>query len=246
MGDRKVFADSVTTLPEQTGLTPQGLMINAARPQDHDQPMTILFSLDMPEDKHTDLEDKVARGETVSPQELKETYTPDPANVDALVKWLNGEGFQQIKVSPNGTGVYATAKASQIEKSLQVDMVRVTRDGVTYTAAKNAPSLPVEVAQSVHAIIGLQPFRHANKHRALRGNRNRHRPPMPAAGAGAATAPATGPTAATGAIAANAAPAPNIANAPPYLVSEILKAYNADGLGVTGTDDRHPYRYLPR
>jgi len=29
-------------------------------------------------------------------------------------------------------------------------------------------------------------------------------------------------------------PAPNIANAPPYLVSEILGAYNANGLGVTG------------
>ena len=29
-------------------------------------------------------------------------------------------------------------------------------------------------------------------------------------------------------------PAPNIANAPPYLVSEILKAYNANDIGVTG------------
>jgi kumamolisin len=30
------------------------------------------------------------------------------------------------------------------------------------------------------------------------------------------------------------APGPNVANAPPYLVSEVLKAYNADALGVTG------------
>src|SRR5262249_19889757 len=29
-------------------------------------------------------------------------------------------------------------------------------------------------------------------------------------------------------------PSPNIQNAPPYLVSEILKAYNANGLSVTG------------
>jgi kumamolisin len=33
---------------------------------------------------------------------------------------------------------------------------------------------------------------------------------------------------------ATAGPTTNIANAPPYLVSEILKAYNANGLGVTG------------
>ena len=31
-----------------------------------------------------------------------------------------------------------------------------------------------------------------------------------------------------------AGPSPNIANAPPYLVAEILKAYGANGLGVTG------------
>ena len=33
-------------------------------------------------------------------------------------------------------------------------------------------------------------------------------------------------------------PAPNIANAPPYLVSEILKAYNADSLGVNGAGEK--------
>jgi kumamolisin len=77
-------------------------------------------------------------------------------------------------------------------------MVSVTRNGITYTAAKDAPSLPAEVAQSVHAIIGLQPFRHANKHR------------MAAVNAGASVSQG-------------------------YLVSQILKAYNADGLGVTGT-----------
>ncbi|MEI9892373.1 MAG: S53 family peptidase [Chthoniobacter sp.] len=34
-----------------------------------------------------------------------------------------------------------------------------------------------------------------------------------------------------------AAPAPNIANKPPYLVPEILKAYHADGLGLTGAGE---------
>ena len=34
----------------------------------------------------------------------------------------------------------AQATADQIEKSLAVTMVRVTKDGLTYTAAKDAPS----------------------------------------------------------------------------------------------------------
>src|SRR5262249_35807972 len=37
-----------------------------------------------------------------------------------------------------------------------------------------------------------------------------------------------------GGKARGAGPSPNIQNTPPYLVSEILKAYNADGLSVTG------------
>ncbi len=90
-------------------------------------------------------------------------------------------------------------------------MVQVTKDGITYTAAQNAPSLPADVGAPVHAIIGLQPFRHAYKHRArtlMVHNRATLNP--------------------------NGQPAPNIANTPPYLVSEILKAYAANGLGVTG------------
>jgi kumamolisin len=90
-------------------------------------------------------------------------------------------------------------------------MVPVTKNGVSYVSAQNAPSLPIEVAGAVRSINGLQPFRQANKH-LLRihpqdGNR--------------ATPDAGGVV-------------PNIANAPPYLVSEILKAYNADNLGVSG------------
>ncbi|MCW3053397.1 MAG: peptidase propeptide, partial [Chthonomonadales bacterium] len=138
-------------------------------------------------------------------KELKTVYTPIQADVDALTKWLKEQNFTINQISPDRTSVYATASVDQIAKSLQVSMVRVTRDGVTYTAAKNAPSLPAEVGNSVHAIIGLQPFRHANKH--LR----KFMAPL------------------------SAAPAPNVQNAPPFFVSEILKAYNADGLNVTGS-----------
>src|SRR5262249_10326593 len=37
------------------------------------------------------------------------------------------------------------------------------KGGLQYTAAQNAPSMPADVAKNVHAIIGLQPFRKANK-----------------------------------------------------------------------------------
>ena len=212
MDQRKVFADSITPLPDQQGLTPTGLMINAAKVVDKSQKMDLLFSLSMDPATQKDLEDKVAAGQVVTPAELRTKYVPDQKDIDALVTWLKAQGYEDTRVSPNGTSVYTRATVPLIESSLQVNMVSVTKNGLTYTAAKNAPSLPADVGKSVHAIIGLQPFRHPNKHRKA---------PVP-------------PTVKRPATTLTAQAVVNAPNQPPYLVSEILKAYNADGLGLTG------------
>jgi kumamolisin len=187
-------------------------MINSIQPQHRLEKMTLLFSLSIPQDLHDELRARVARGEVVGTDELNKKYAVSPSDVKALVDWLKGQGFEIVRQLPDGTGVYAKASVDQIERSLHVNMVRVTKDGLTYTAARNAPSLPAEVAGSVHAIVGLQPFRQAHKH-------NRRR--LPRKGNRASFLPKSTSSALT--------PSPNIANAPPYLVSEILHAYNADG-----------------
>jgi kumamolisin len=203
MNNRKVFHDSVAELPEQPGITPTGLNVSAARPEFLQDKMNVSFSLAIAQEAHDDLEAKVAAGQVVPAKELTTNYAVPQADVDALVAWLKGEGFEVTHVSNDRTSVFARATAAQIEKSLGVQMVRVTKNGLTYTAARNAPSLPADIAKNVHAIGGLQPYRHAHKH--LRRGAVR-----------------------------TLAPTPAIANQPPYLVPEILKAYNADGLPVTG------------
>src|SRR6266545_146153 len=158
MSDRKVFQDSVTPLPEQSGLTHNGLIVNAAGPEHHDEKMTVLFSLEIPPEAQAQLEERVAKGEVVPLEELQQNYVPNTVDRDALVSWLKAQGFEITQVSADGTSVYARASVDQIAKSLEVNLVRVTKDGITYTAAQNAPSLPADVGKSVHAIIGLQPF----------------------------------------------------------------------------------------
>jgi kumamolisin len=172
--------------------------------------MTVHFSLALPGDVADDLEAKVARGETVPPGELS-GYGAKKADADALTVWLRDNGYEIQSVSADNTSIYATAPASQVEQTLQVQMVRVNRDGLTYTAARNAPSLPAAVGEPVQAIGGLQPFRRAHKHsrRRLPRNSNRSGPGQEAS--------------------------VNVENTPPYLPSEILKAYNADGLGLDGS-----------
>src|SRR5215813_2365812 len=210
MSDRKIFQDSVVPLPQQPGLTANGMLIEAAEPQHGEETMEVHFSLALSPAAEQQLEERVAKGEVVPPEELDKIYISNSADADALKTWLKAEGFTITHSTPDG--IYARAKVNQIARSLEVTMGRVTKDGVTYNAAYNAPSLPTTVASSVQSINGLQPFRQANKHlrRIVPHDGNRVH-------------------------SAGSEPAPNIANAPPYLLSEILHAYNAQGLGVTGT-----------
>ncbi|HTS70776.1 MAG TPA: S53 family peptidase [Terriglobia bacterium] len=215
MSDRKVFTDSVIPLPEAIGLTPNGLMLQSAEPESGKESMTLLFSLAIPEAAKNELEERVAAGQVVPQVELQNKYTPSESDAKTLRSWLESQGFKIQSTSSDRTSIYARGTIEQIEKSLGVQMVRVIKDGLSYMAARNAPSLPADVGGSVHAIIGLQPYRKARKHSIRRMPRRGHRAP-------GSPAPAA------------AGPAPNIQNAPPYLVPEVLKAYDADSLPVTG------------
>jgi kumamolisin len=218
MADRKVFHDSVVSIPVESGPAPNGLVVQKADPAHANESMDVLFSLSLPADANADLEAKVARGETVPVESLHQRYAAAQADVDALVTWLKKEGYEIQSISPDRTSVYAKAPVAKIAKSLEVDMARVTVGGLTYTAARNAPSLPSDIGEPVQEIGGLQPFRLLHKH----GKRC-----LPHAGNLRGLEP-------TGHEESAAAPTTNIANAPPYLVKEVLKAYDADKLAVSG------------
>ena len=85
MSDRKVFTDSVTPLPDEPGLTPRGLMVNAAQPEDQNEVIPVLFSLAMPADKQAELEKMVAEGKVVSPKDLQTRYVADADDTKSLV-----------------------------------------------------------------------------------------------------------------------------------------------------------------
>lgn len=208
MNSRTVFHDSVIPLPVEPSVTPGGLMVNAMTAERPDELMNLHFSLKVAGDVQSSLEERVAHGEVVPPEQIAKLYTATTRDREALVAWLENNGYQNIRTSRDG--VYAQAKASQVAKSLEVNMVGVTKNGVTYTSAQNAPSLPDEVANAVRSINGLQPFRQANKH-FIRVPASENLPHIAVAG-----------------------PVAAVDNQPPYTVAEILKAYNADGLGVTG------------
>jgi kumamolisin len=201
-----MFPDSVIPLPAAPGPAQHGLIVNAADQAHRAEPMDVSFSLGLSPAAQKELEERVDRGEVISPAEMQQKYSVDAATANSLETWLKGEGFSITEVSPDRTTIYARATASQIEASLGVHMVRVTKEGNTFTAAADVPSMPEDVAAHVVHIGGLQPFRRARKH--LRSHMLV--PPD------------------------KAEVSPAISNAPPYLVSEIVKAYDGVGLNLTG------------
>src|SRR5580765_3918248 len=160
MAARKLFPESVIPLPD-SGITPQGMVHNAEAAQ-LEEPMDLTFSFQLPDEVRTRLEEKVAKGEVVPAGELDRAYSAKPADVAKLVSWLKAQGYEISGESADS--VYARATPSQIGASLQVNMVRVTKDGLSFTAAKDVPSLPEDVGSGVRHIIGLQPFRRLHKH----------------------------------------------------------------------------------
>src|SRR3954454_14100105 len=93
MSERKVFPDSVIPLPNQPGLSGNGLIVNSAALEHKDEEMTVLFSLSLPGDAQRALEERVARGEVVPPDELASKYGANQADLTRLEAWLKDHGF---------------------------------------------------------------------------------------------------------------------------------------------------------
>lgn len=163
-------------------------------------------------DNLQELKQRVAKGETVSPSEMKERYSGNQASFDALVAWLKSHGFTITHTSADRANVYAKASVAQIADSLGVKMATVTYKGRTGPAATTPPKLPINVGENVIAIDGLQPFIRAVKHTVTREEyaatqgKGKH-PPVPRR---------------------------NASTQSTYKVQEILNAYDADGLAATG------------
>ena len=192
MPDRITFGDSVAPLPVAIAATRQAMAQTTLVD-------TMEFGIALRMRDFAGLQARVANGEIISRAELENAYLPLQADYDAIVAWLEGEGFTITQHDPSRLIVYASGTLDKIQASLQTTLVNVTSEGTLYHAAVAAPSLPFSIATPVLGINGLQPFRHRRTQPVL---------------------------------------APQTANKPPYLVSEILTAYNGKNLGVTGANQK--------
>jgi kumamolisin len=212
--ERKVFKNSITEIPPH-----MSLHVESATDEHANDPMQLLFSIELPKNLQDELDQRVKSGKILSTQEMQKYRVPD-ATYAKLKKWLDEQELQIIRTNRPHTHIYVKGTVAQIEKALDVKMVRVKHEGMTYNATENPPSMPADVGAEVHGIIGLQPYLQAIKH-IVKYNPPQIIQPAPVA------------------VALSTPPSPTPAARPSgYLVSEIMHAYNADSTPFTGDGEK--------
>ncbi len=111
----------------------------------------------------TDLDARLARGETLGAAELAGRHLPTPDAYRAVRAWLVGQGLTVDRDTDDRLMIQAHGTVAQVGRALGVRFARVAAEGQTFVAAQQAPSLPAAIAVEVESINGLQPYQHMHR-----------------------------------------------------------------------------------
>jgi kumamolisin len=122
------------------------------------------FSVALKMHNFAELQNRVARGEIISLDEIASKYYPTADEYKTVAAWLSSQGFAVKPADKYNLSIFASGTVAQIERVFATKFGRVNFQGVEYTSALSAPSLPAEVAAPVLGINGLQPHLHPRSH----------------------------------------------------------------------------------
>src|SRR5437773_4631748 len=151
---------------------------------------------------------------------MLQKYYPLESDYHSVINWLTSQGLTITKTDPNHLGVFASGTVRQLRLSMQLRFGRVSVANRAYVSALTAPSVPASLAPLMLGINGLQPYIKAHKHSQR----------VPVQSTRIVSTP--------GQSASPLPQSPQTANRPPFLIDEILKAYNAKGLTVSGSGEK--------
>lgn len=117
-----------------------------------------------------ELQDRVAHGERISPEEMAAKYNPTDADYKKVTDWLTAQGFQITYQDKTHLAVFASGNVSRIQNAMHANFARVTYDGSEYTSAVTAPDMPSTLSPLLVGINGLQPHIRMHKHAIIRPN----------------------------------------------------------------------------
>jgi sugar lactone lactonase YvrE len=160
--ERSAFPGSVREIQAVTPGTKPAATISRTVLSADENSARLTFEVALRMRSFNELQDRVARGERITPAEMAAKYFPLAADHDRLVQWLKNQGLEVTRTDDNRIAVFGQASVSAVARAFQVTFARVAANGAEYTSAVAAPSLPADLAASVLGIHGLQP--HIRRH----------------------------------------------------------------------------------
>jgi kumamolisin len=161
----QVFSESVKEVARSASGTPGAhtpfISRSVLKLEEASAPMEFEVSLKMR--NFAELQQRVAKHELISANEMAERYQPTAPDYQRVADWITGEGLSITRRDPNHMALFASGTVSQIGQALQVSFARVTSAGSDYTSAVTAPSVPAALAPLLVGINGLQPHLRAHK-----------------------------------------------------------------------------------
>ncbi|HYL35661.1 MAG TPA: S53 family peptidase [Bryobacteraceae bacterium] len=94
----------------------------------------------------------------LTPEQFGERFGATPADVDALVAWLQSSGFTVNRVARGGASILFRGTAAQVAQALHTEIHRYQVDGEMHYANAAAPQIPEALAGLVEGIRGLDDF----------------------------------------------------------------------------------------
>ncbi|HEV3362256.1 MAG TPA: S53 family peptidase [Pseudonocardiaceae bacterium] len=102
--------------------------------------------------------------ETVSQQQLADSYGADPADVELVVGALNVAGIEVTEADVGSRRIVATGPYSALAELFGAELTNVRRDGAQYRARSGELRLPVALDGVVTAVLGLDNRPQARAH----------------------------------------------------------------------------------
>jgi subtilase family serine protease len=105
--------------------------------------------------------------EWLTPEQFGERFGPAQQDIDAVVGWLEGNGFQVNEIGRGHRTLEFSGTASQVERAFDTQMRQYEVSGVRHLANATDVAIPEALAPVVGGLVSLHDFRHQPMHRVL-------------------------------------------------------------------------------
>ncbi|MGA8230374.1 MAG: S53 family serine peptidase [Candidatus Acidiferrales bacterium] len=94
-------------------------------------------------------------GSELEPSDFLASYAPTNSQVQAVVSYLQGAGFQNISVEPNNLMIAADGTAAEVQQAFHTQLGSYLVNGATVYANLTAAQVPSSLGSIVGAVLGL-------------------------------------------------------------------------------------------